>query len=162
MNNLLIISTSICVFAHTVPAIIKYIISWIYAENSRELEIKKEMEQLEQEMTKISMVDEFSKYSKLQRRHTLLKKNYHDHVTARVSARNKIQLFLTYVAKLFNAIALLVLIKLWRNEPVIVLPKGTLWPLNYFLSWPGIYNDSISLVMWIGITTFVLSKSLVY
>ncbi|CAD6208703.1 GSCOCG00003510001-RA-CDS [Cotesia congregata] len=161
MNNLLIISTGICLFAQTVPVLIKSIISWMYAESPSEAAIKNEMQQLEQEMASISMVDEFAKYTRVQRRHTLLKKNYADGTMARVSTRNKIQIFLIYFAKLFNGIAVAVLLYFWRNEPVIVLPKGTLWPINSILSWPGIYNDSISLFMWMGITTFVMSKSFV-
>lgn len=58
----------------------------------------------------------------------------------------------------FQGIVMIVMMKMYRSEPVMILPKGILWPLDKILSWPSTYEDSISLAMWMGITTLVTSS----
>ncbi|KAK0181793.1 hypothetical protein PV327_004042 [Microctonus hyperodae] len=158
MNILLIVSTSICAIANVIPFITEYIISWIFSENKNEKQLKLEVSKLEQEMSVISMVEEFSKYTKIQRKHSKLKEIYKNQYCTRLSSRLKTQLFFNYSAKFFNAIIMIILVKMYRTQPIIILPRDTLWPLNDLFSWPGTDQDSISLLIWIGITTLVLPR----
>ncbi|XP_063982969.1 guided entry of tail-anchored proteins factor 1-like isoform X2 [Diachasmimorpha longicaudata] len=155
MTNLLVISTSLCIFAYVIPSVIKYIVGWFFAESREEQNTRKEIIRLEQEMSSISMVDEFARYTKIQRQHTKLRENFKNQVSARVSARAKAQLFFIYSARAFNGLVMVIMMMLYRSEPVMILPKGALWPLDKILSWPSTYEDSISLAMWMSITTLV-------
>lgn len=49
------------------------------------------------------------------------------------------------------------LLYLYRNKPVIILPKGILWPIQNLLSWPCYHEDSISLIMWLIIARLVVA-----
>ncbi|XP_015126554.1 tail-anchored protein insertion receptor WRB [Diachasma alloeum] len=155
MTNLFVISTSLCIFAYVIPSVIKYIVGWFFSESREEQNVRKEILRLEQEMSNIPMVDEFARYTKIQRKHTKLRENFKNQVAARMSARAKTQLFFTYSARVFNGLVMVIMMKLYRSEPVMILPKGVLWPLDKILSWPSTYEDSISLAMWTAITTLV-------
>lgn len=48
------------------------------------------------------MVEEFSKYTKIQRKHTKLKEIYKSQYCTRITSRIKTQLFFNYSAKFFN------------------------------------------------------------
>lgn len=52
---------------------------------------------------------------------------------------------------------MLILLYLYRNKPVIILPKGMLWPIHSLLSWPCYHEDSISLIMWLIIARLVVA-----
>ncbi|KOC63958.1 hypothetical protein WH47_01273 [Habropoda laboriosa] len=84
-------------------------------------------------MVGISIVDEFSKYAKLQRKY------------------NKLE------SVLKEKVLMLILSYLYNNKPVIILPKGILWPIQSLLSWPCYHEDSISLIMWLIIAKLVVS-----
>lgn len=60
------------------------------------------MLKLEQEMLSISMVDEFSRYTKIQRNHTKLREDFKKAGAARISMRSKSELFFRYGMQIFN------------------------------------------------------------
>ncbi|XP_011311282.1 tail-anchored protein insertion receptor WRB [Fopius arisanus] len=155
MSTLFIISTSLYLFSYVIPSVIKYIVGWFFSEPKGEQNLRSEMIKLEQEMSSISMVDEFSRYTKVQRKHTKLREDFKNLVSVRMSARAKAVLFFTYSARVFNGLVILIMLKLYRTEPVVIFPKGILWPLDKILSWPSTYEDSISLAMWTGLLTIV-------
>ncbi|XP_034935355.1 guided entry of tail-anchored proteins factor 1-like isoform X2 [Chelonus insularis] len=156
MTVLFLITTSAYCFLNFVPIIIKHFISWIFAENKAEYKLKNEILVLKNEMSKISHVDEFSKYSKLQRKHTTLIEIYRKE--ARLSYRMKVQLVFTYLIKILNWVILIMLMKIYQKEPIVILPKGSLHPFENFLSWPRMDNTSISLTMWLAINCIVFTK----
>lgn len=63
-----------------------------------------------------------------------------------------------YYLFIFKGMATIILVYIYSREPVIILPKDTLWPINRFLRWPTNHEDSISLIMWYGITKIAISK----
>ncbi|XP_034189975.2 guided entry of tail-anchored proteins factor 1-like [Osmia lignaria lignaria] len=155
--NLLIISTVSCVLEYVIPALIKYITSRFYTMNKQDIELRNELINLKQEMTGISIVDEFSKYAKLQRRYNKLESTVKEQVNERLSSRKKVQMYLTYGFRLLNGLFMIILLYQHKNKPVITLPKGTLWPIQSLLSWPSYQEDSISLFMWLIIAKLVIS-----
>ncbi|XP_076247482.1 guided entry of tail-anchored proteins factor 1 [Calliopsis andreniformis] len=155
--NLLIISTLSCVLEYVMPILIKYVTSHLYRLTKHDIEVRNELGNLKKEMAGISMVDEFSKYAKLQRKYNKLEDSLKERANERLSSRMKIQLFMTYGFRMLNGLFILVLLYLYRNKPVIILSKGMLWPLQSFLSWPCDYEDAISLPAWIIISRLVVS-----
>lgn len=63
-----------------------------------------------------------------------------------------------YYLFIFKGMATIILVYIYSREPVIILPKDTLWPINYILYWPTNHKDSISLIMWMFIAKVVKSK----
>ncbi|XP_031831016.1 guided entry of tail-anchored proteins factor 1 isoform X2 [Nomia melanderi] len=156
--NLLVISTVSCVLEYIFPILVKYITTRLYTETKHDLEARKELVNLKQEMIELSIVDEFSKYAKLQRKYNKIEGSLKETVNMRLSYRIRMQLFATYGFRVLNGFLVLGLLYFYKNTPVIVFPKGILWPVQNLLSWPCYsQEDSISLIMWIIIGRLVVS-----
>ena len=155
--NLLVVSTVSCVLGYVVPILIEYITSRLYTATKHTMELRSELFNLKQEMIGISIVDEFAKYAKLQRKYNKLEGTLKEKANERLSSRLKVQVFVTGGFHVLNGLFMVVLLFLYRNKPVIVLPRGTLWPLQNLLSWPCYHEDSISLVVWFVIARLVMS-----
>ncbi|XP_068967329.1 guided entry of tail-anchored proteins factor 1 [Bombus flavifrons] len=155
--NLLIISTVSCLLEYIFPSLIKYITSRLYTVNKHDIELRNDLINLKQEMIGISMIDEFSKYAKLQRKYKKLESTLKEKANERLSSRIKVQISVTYGFRILNGSLMLILLYLYRNKPVIILPKGMLWPIQSLLSWPCYHEDSISLIMWLIIARLVVA-----
>ncbi|XP_076281929.1 guided entry of tail-anchored proteins factor 1 [Lasioglossum baleicum] len=157
--NLLVISTISCALEYIVPIFIKYAATRFYTVTKHDLELRKDLINLKQEMTGINIVDEFSKYAKLQRKYNKIDGILKEKANQCLSSRMKIQLFASYGFRLLNGFLMLVLSYFYKNTPVIVFPKGMLWPIQNLLSWPCYVaqEDSISFLMWIIIARLVVS-----
>ncbi|KAL2725461.1 tail-anchored protein insertion receptor WRB-like [Vespula squamosa] len=156
--NLLLISTLICILEYIVPIVITYFTGHLYVGKKQEAELRKNLAILRQEMASISMVDEFSKYAKLQRKYNKLENTLKDIENDRLSSRKKARLLTIYGFRIINGILIIILLCIYHNESVMKLPKDTLWPINHFLTWPTDREDSISLIMWFIITKIALFK----
>lgn len=155
--NLLLISTLSCFLELIVPIVIKYATNRLFSKTKQVIELQNDLVNLKQEMSGLSMIDEFSKYAKLQRKCNKLEGILKEKANDRLSSRLKVQLVITYGFRIINGLLILILLYLYKNEPVIILPKDTLWPVQNILSWPSNSEDSISLMMWIFITRIVVS-----
>ncbi|XP_043493696.1 guided entry of tail-anchored proteins factor 1-like [Polistes fuscatus] len=156
--NLILISTLICILEYVVPILITYLTIHLYAKKQVEVELRKKYVEVKQEMAGISMVDEFSKYAKLQRKSNSLENQLNQIDKWRLSKRKKARLMMTYGFRIISGILIMILLYMYNNEPVVRLPKDSLWPINYFLSWPTTQEDSISLFMWFIIMRIALFK----
>ncbi|KZC09473.1 PREDICTED: tail-anchored protein insertion receptor WRB-like [Dufourea novaeangliae] len=155
--NLLVISTVSCFLEYIVPILIKYVTSRLYTVTKYDMELRKDLMNLKQEMVGISIVDEFSRFAKLQRKCNKIEGILKETANKRLTSQMKVQLFVRYGFHLLNGLLLLVLSYIYRSTPVIVFPKGMLWPIHNLLSWPCYQEDSISLIMWIIIARLVVS-----
>ncbi|XP_043685484.1 guided entry of tail-anchored proteins factor 1-like isoform X2 [Vespula pensylvanica] len=100
--NLLLISTLICILEYILPILITYFTTHLYVRKKQEVELRKNLVILRQEMASISMVDEFSKYAKLQRKYNKLENTLKDIENGRLSNRRKAKLLTTYGFRFIN------------------------------------------------------------
>ncbi|KAI4489530.1 hypothetical protein M0802_011065 [Mischocyttarus mexicanus] len=156
--TLILISTLICILEYIVPMLITYITRHLYAREKVEIELRRKCFEVNREMEGISMVHEFSKYAKLKRKSNSLESELNQIDKWRLSKRKNTRLVMTYGFRIINGILIMILLYVYKNEPVAKLPKDSLWPINYFLSWPTTHEDSISLFMWFIIMRIALFK----
>ncbi|XP_032457434.1 tail-anchored protein insertion receptor WRB isoform X5 [Nasonia vitripennis] len=100
--SLLILATSSCVLDIFVACIVKIVISWFFLESNEEQILRKDLINTKKEMNSISIVDEFSKYAKLQRKYIKLQAIAKQQINARSTSKFKLELFLTYGAWIIN------------------------------------------------------------
>ncbi|XP_014477170.1 PREDICTED: tail-anchored protein insertion receptor WRB-like isoform X2 [Dinoponera quadriceps] len=156
--DLLLVSTLICVLDHVTPFLVKFIISRQYARKKYDCDLRHQLMDLRWEMTGISMVNEFARYARLQRKYNKLESVLKDNMKQRYNWRTKLQLSLTYISYVMNGMLLLLLIYMYNNALVIDLPKDVLWPIQGLLSWPTQHKNGISLVNWIMIAKSGISS----
>ncbi|XP_016842909.1 tail-anchored protein insertion receptor WRB isoform X3 [Nasonia vitripennis] len=118
--------------------VFNFVISWFFLESNEEQILRKDLINTKKEMNSISIVDEFSKYAKLQRKYIKLQAIAKQQINARSTSKFKLELFLTYGAWIIN---------------------GYLWPLEPILSWPTQVAGGISLPAWIVLVKLTISSN---
>ncbi|XP_070172765.1 guided entry of tail-anchored proteins factor 1 [Polyergus mexicanus] len=149
--NLIVVTTLSCILDNIVPFVIKFIFPHIFAQRRYDIDLRNELSNLKEEMAGLSIMNEFAKYAKLQRRYNQLENILKENMDQRLSWRLKLQMLLTYSFRILNGILILSLLYIYKKEPVIILSEGTLWPIQNFLSWPCQHENAISLLAWIMI-----------
>ncbi|KAL0117697.1 hypothetical protein PUN28_008835 [Cardiocondyla obscurior] len=155
--DLFIIATASCILDDIAPFLIKFVFSRVYVPNRYDVGLQKELSNLKEEMAGISMVDEFARYIKLLRRSNNVEGILVKNVKQRTNRVLKLRMLLIYVFRALNGILILRLLYMYKNEPVIILPKDILWPIQNLLSWPCQHENAISLLMWLSITRLGIS-----
>lgn len=120
---------------------------WTNAPTAKQLELLKEKRHLKIEQQKYSMIDEFAKYSKLQRRINAL----NEELKTSKQGDNPLwkNLVLSHVPQLVGTVILFLLVLYYRSTPIFRLPDGIdLVPFNYIISYPNGRNY-VSLHFWI-------------
>lgn len=155
--NLFIVSTLSCFLHYIVPALIKSILSRVFAQKKYDRELWYELKNLKEEMAGISMANEFAKYAKLQRRCNKLESTLQNNTSQLNIWKLKLQWSLIIIFNVLNTMLMIILFYMYKAVPVIVLPEGILWPVQNFLSWPGEDKNAISLFMWTVIARLGIS-----
>ncbi|XP_043278446.1 protein GET1-like [Venturia canescens] len=156
MGSLLIVSTIVCLSGYLTPILIKHVLQATYSRNKTDQTLRSEMKRLEREMSEVSVVNEFAKFTRIQRRYAKIKDELRENASERLSSRNKAQLYLTYGNKLITAIITLILMYSYGKEAVVVLPHKLIWPFENILSWPASHRNSISLTVWMIVVRTVI------
>ncbi|XP_011346061.1 tail-anchored protein insertion receptor WRB isoform X2 [Ooceraea biroi] len=130
---------------------------YVYTRKRYDVELWVELKKLKDEMSKLSIVDEFAKYAKLQRKRNQLESILNENRNQRQSWLMKQQLLLTYGFRILNGTLILLLLYMYKREPVIILSEGVLWPIEKFLSWPCQHENAISLLAWLMIVRLGIS-----
>ncbi|XP_011251097.2 tail-anchored protein insertion receptor WRB-like isoform X1 [Camponotus floridanus] len=155
--NLLVVTTLSSILDNIIPFFIKFIFPHVFAQRKYDIELRNELNDLKEKMTGLSIMNEFAKYAKLQRRCNQLENILKKNMDERLSWRLKLQMLLTYSFHILNGILILLLLYIYKKEPVIILSEGTLWPLQDVLSWPCQHENAISLLVWIMIVRLGVS-----
>ncbi|XP_011504580.1 PREDICTED: tail-anchored protein insertion receptor WRB-like [Ceratosolen solmsi marchali] len=151
MTYLFIVSTLRCFVELLVLIVIKFasVTAWYCSESKEDQGLRNDLLELKREISSISMVDEFAKYAKLQRKYIKLEDKAKESLNNRLALRSKLRLYWTYGIRILNGIFTSILLVLYRKEPVVVFPNGYLWPVEKLLSWPTSVDNCISLPVWI-------------
>ncbi|XP_077279589.1 guided entry of tail-anchored proteins factor 1 isoform X2 [Temnothorax americanus] len=149
--DLIVVSTLGCVLHNIAPFLIRFISSRVLAQKKHDIELRKELSTLKEDMAGLSIVDEFAKYAKLQRQYTHVESILKDNVNERLTRRLKLQMLLIYSFRALSGTLILWLFYMYKNEPVIVFSEDILWPIENLLSWPCQHDNAISLVAWLVI-----------
>ncbi|KYN30042.1 Tryptophan-rich protein [Trachymyrmex cornetzi] len=108
-------------------------------------------------MAGLSMVDEFAKCAKLQRRCNHVENILKENMNQRLNQKIKLQMLLIYSFRVLNGALILWLWYMYKDKPVIVFSDDLLWPIQNFLSWPCQHKNAISLLIWLIITRLGIS-----
>ncbi|XP_012058775.1 PREDICTED: tail-anchored protein insertion receptor WRB-like [Atta cephalotes] len=105
--DLLAISTLICILDNIMPFLIRFISSYVLAQKRYDIELRKELSNLKENMAGLSMVDEFAKCAKLQRRYNHVENILKENINQRLNQKIKLQMLLIYSFRILNVRILL-------------------------------------------------------
>ncbi|KAL7301697.1 hypothetical protein TKK_0005696 [Trichogramma kaykai] len=138
--------------------LVKFILSWCFNLSDEDHATRAEMLDLKTQMNSISMVDEFAKYARLQRKYNKLNDQLKDKLNDNTQQRLKVRFFLNCGLKTFTILVSAILVFIYRYEPVIRYSEGLFFPFESILSWPTGQENCISLPMWMFVVRTSVSK----
>nr|XP_021155207.1 tail-anchored protein insertion receptor WRB isoform X1 [Columba livia] len=102
----------------------------------QESEMRAEIQNMKQELSTISMMDEFARYARLERKINKMTDKLKTHVKARTAQLAKIKWVINIVFYILQAALMISLIWKYYSEPVTVLPSKWLAPLERLVAFP--------------------------
>ncbi|XP_046392127.1 guided entry of tail-anchored proteins factor 1-like [Ischnura elegans] len=153
--ELLLFSLFCSIVSAFVPLIVRFTINYVHRVSAHEVLLQNEAFSIKKEMDGISIVDEFAKHAKLQRKLIKIKDELKKLASARLSTSMKQKFLFTYVMHGVMGLLLVCIAWLYRSVPVIVFPPEKLWPLTDVISWPTGVPGGVSIAVWIFVTNRV-------
>ncbi|XP_038253981.2 guided entry of tail-anchored proteins factor 1 isoform X2 [Dermochelys coriacea] len=102
----------------------------------QESQMRAEIQNMKQELSTISMMDEFARYARLERKINKMTDKLKTHVKARTAQLAKIKWVINIVFYILQAALMISLIWKYYSEPVTVLPSKWLAPLERLVAFP--------------------------
>ncbi|XP_059473545.1 guided entry of tail-anchored proteins factor 1-like [Neocloeon triangulifer] len=134
------------------PAIVNWVIDLKQSKSSREKELISELRTLKTDLAGISMMDEFAKHAKLQRKIIKTQEELKTAANARSLNATKNKAIYTQIVNAVLGIYLIYLVWNFKFDPVLIIPEGWLYPLEGILSWPTGQPGAISVAVWLTLS----------
>ena len=148
------------VLPHFLPGISKKVVDLTVQENEKELQLRKDLKQLEEEIKTINMVDQFAQYAKLERKINKAKDELAKYKKSKSEVFLKLKLGTNIIFHIVQLICMLFIIWNYRSEPLISLPSGWVWPVGRILAFPTGISGAIGVTAWLLVCRSVVRKGL--
>ncbi|KAG8136511.1 hypothetical protein E2320_005086 [Naja naja] len=111
----------------------------------QESEMRSDIQSMKQELSTISMMDEFARYARLERKINKMTDKLKTHVKTRTAQLAKIKWVINIVFYILQGALMISLIWKYYSEPVTVLPSKWLAPLEHLVAFPtGVAGKAIA------------------
>ncbi|GAB6030327.1 hypothetical protein CHUAL_005995 [Chamberlinius hualienensis] len=116
-----------------VPYLVNVIVQIFYQDSESQAHLRRQMSDLRSELAQISMVTEFAKYAKIQRKINKVGQEIDKQNQQQLSSRLKARLITNAVLYAFNCMVILYVVWSFGSRIVLQLPAEKLFPLSYFV-----------------------------
>ncbi|KAM6290742.1 guided entry of tail-anchored proteins factor 1 [Porphyrio hochstetteri] len=123
----------------------------------QESEMRAEIQNMKQELSTISMMDEFARYARLERKINKMTDKLKTHVKARTAQLAKIKWVINIVFYILQAALMIALIWKYYSEPVTVLPSKWLAPLERLVAFPTGVAGGVGITCWLVVCNKVVA-----
>ncbi|XP_034238217.1 guided entry of tail-anchored proteins factor 1-like [Thrips palmi] len=144
-------TTLLTVMASFSSVVVKYTLNAIFQETNHLRDIREEISAVRTEMSKISMMDEFAKHARLQRKLIKLQDELKSEKMIVSSTKLKYKVLIGSGAYVSMGLGMLLMAYVFRSEPVLILPDKWLSPFSWIISWPCEFEGAVSTLFWISV-----------
>lgn len=119
---------------------------------------RQQLNELKAELSKLSMVNEFAQYARLERRINAVTEDIKLKSKNKQDTLWKISIaayVIYYVSQVLIFGSLLIC---YRSEPLLQLPEGWVFPCGYILAFPSGIPGAVGITVWIVVCRHVVSK----
>ncbi|XP_065574234.1 guided entry of tail-anchored proteins factor 1-like [Artemia franciscana] len=120
-------------------------------DHKNERHLIEELKTVFNELKTTSMVDEFSKHAKLQRRRTKLQEELRKCQKMSSGKISALAFGFSRLVRIIGGVILLVIMYYYKAEPIIRLKPDSLFPFSYYLSWPLNQPGAVTVWAWSAI-----------
>ncbi|XP_033002936.1 tail-anchored protein insertion receptor WRB isoform X2 [Lacerta agilis] len=123
----------------------------------QESQMRSEIQNMKQELSTISMMDEFARYARLERKINKMTDKLKTHVKTRTAQLAKIKWVINIVFYILQAALMISLIWKYYSEPVTVLPSKWLAPLERLVAFPTGVAGGVGITCWLVVCNKVVA-----
>ncbi|CAB3373331.1 Hypothetical predicted protein [Cloeon dipterum] len=134
------------------PTLIKWVVETRQRKSEVERQLLTELKSMKIELMGISIVDEFARHAKLQRKITKMQDDLKSAANSRMLNATKNKALYTQLVNAALGLYLIYLVWNYRYEPVLRLSEGWLYPIDGLLSWPTGEKGAISVAAWLTLS----------
>uniref|UniRef100_W5M0C3 Guided entry of tail-anchored proteins factor 1 n=1 Tax=Lepisosteus oculatus TaxID=7918 RepID=W5M0C3_LEPOC len=123
----------------------------------QETQMRMEIQDMRQELSAISMMDEFARYARLERRINKMTDKLKTHVKSRTAQLAKIKWVVNIVFYILQAALMISLIWKYYADPVMVLPSKWIAPLERLVAFPSGMVGGVGITCWLVVCNKVVA-----
>ncbi|XP_038616127.1 guided entry of tail-anchored proteins factor 1-like isoform X3 [Tachyglossus aculeatus] len=155
---LVLSSVFLCsLFKILLPSFSSLISRLLQKDAEQESQMRMEIQNMKQELSTISMMDEFARYARLERKINKMTDKLKTHVKARTAQLAKIKWVINIVFYILQAALMISLIWKYYSEPVTVLPSKWIAPLERLVAFPTGVAGGVGITCWLVVCNKVVA-----
>jgi predicted PurR-regulated permease PerM len=141
-----------------IPKVSRKIVEMIVQESEEEINNREQLQLLKNQLKAISMVDEFAKYARTERKINKLQQDI-----AKINkSRTEMFLAIKYGGaiglRILEVITFISLIWTFKREPLLMLPVDWLWPMQAIVAFPTGVPGAVGITCWLLVCRSAISK----
>ncbi|XP_063812659.1 guided entry of tail-anchored proteins factor 1 [Pseudophryne corroboree] len=156
---LLVLSTVfLCnLFKIQLPSLSSIVSRLLQTDVEQEQQMRADIQIMRQELSNISMMDEFARYARLERKINKMTDKLKTHVKTRTAQLAKIKWVVSIVFYVLQAALMISLIWKYYAEPVIELPSKWIAPLERLVAFPTGIAGGVGITCWLVVCNKVVA-----
>ncbi|TSP46810.1 Tail-anchored protein insertion receptor WRB [Bagarius yarrelli] len=159
LNWLLVLSSVfLCNLVKTLLPSISSLLSRILQKDAdQEMEMRAEIQNMRLELSSISMMDEFARYARLERKINKMTDKLKTHVKSRTAQQAKMKWIVNIIFYILQAVLMISLIWKYYADPVTVVPSKWISPLERLVAFPSGVAGGVGITCWLVVCNKVVA-----
>ncbi|XP_071994884.1 guided entry of tail-anchored proteins factor 1 [Engystomops pustulosus] len=158
---LVLLTVFLCnLFKTQLPSLSTILSRLLQKDAEQEQQMRADIQAMRQELASISMMDEFARYARLERKINKMTDRLKTHVKARTGQQAKIKWVVSIVFYVLQAALMVSLIWKYYSEPVMVLPSKWIAPLERLVAFPTGIPGAVGITCWLVVCNKVVALML--
>ncbi|XP_066555720.1 guided entry of tail-anchored proteins factor 1 [Amia ocellicauda] len=151
-------SVLLCNLVKTLLPTVSSLLSKVLQKDAeQETQMRMEIQDMKQELATISMMDEFARYARLERKINKMTDKLKTHVKSRTAQLAKIKWVVNIVFYILQAALMISLIWKYYADPVTVLPSKWIAPLERLVAFPSGVAGGVGITCWLVVCNKVVA-----
>ncbi|XP_018586940.1 tail-anchored protein insertion receptor WRB-like isoform X2 [Scleropages formosus] len=122
-----------------------------------EMEMRTDIQEMKMELSTVSMMDEFARYARLERKINKTTDKLKSHVKSRTAYQAKVKWGVNIVYHVLQAVLMVTLIWKFYASPVTVLPSKWIVPLERLVAFPSGVAGGVGITCWLVVCNKVVA-----
>ncbi|KAK1169414.1 guided entry of tail-anchored proteins factor 1-like [Acipenser oxyrinchus oxyrinchus] len=142
------------------PSVSSLLSKVLQKDADQETQMRLDIQSMKQELSTISMMDEFARYARLERKINKMTDKLKTHVKSRTGQLAKIKWMVSIVFYILQAVLMISLIWKYYADPVTVLPSKWIAPLERLVAFPSGVAGGVGITCWLVVCNKVVAVML--
>lgn len=142
------------------PSISSFMLKVLQKDAEQEMEMRTEIQNMRLELSTISMMDEFARYARLERKINKMTDKLKTHVKSRAAQQAKIKWIVNIIFYILQAALMVSLIWKYYADPVTVVPSKWISPLERLVAFPSGVAGGVGITCWLVVCNKVVAIGL--